>query len=151
MLSTAMKSVGEAMAIGRNFAESLQKALRSLETGLSGLDPIEVRGLGEGDDANAFRAALAATTPDRLRVAAQAIRHGLPIEQVRAITQYDPWFLDRIDEIVSAEKAVEKDGLPDDPERLRRLKSMGFSDKRLAQLCDGTEKEVRDFRRKTRM
>jgi len=145
-LSTAMKSVGEAMAIGRTFGESLQKALRSLETGLCGLDPIDVPGLGEGDDANAFRAALAAPTPDRLRVAAQAIRHGLPIEQVRAITQYDPWFLDRLDEIVSAEFKVAAEGLPDDPAAVRALKAMGFSDKRLAQLCDASEQQVRSFR-----
>ncbi len=146
MLSTAMKSVGEAMAIGRTFGESLQKALRSLETGLCGLDPIDVPGLGEDDDANAFRAALAAPTPDRLRVAAQAIRHGLPIEQVRAITQYDPWFLDRLDEIVSAELKVAAEGLPDDPGALRALKAMGFSDKRLAQLCGASEKQMRSFR-----
>ena len=147
MLSTAMKSVGEAMAIGRTFAESLQKAMRSLETGLCGLDPIEIPGLGEGDDANAFRAALAAPTPDRLRVTAQAIRHGLPIEQVRAITQYDPWFLDRIEEIVIAEQSVERDGLPADADALRALKAMGFSDKRLAALCDGAEAQVRAHRR----
>ena len=146
MLSTAMKSVGEAMAIGRTFAESLQKALRSLETGLCGLDPIAIQGLGEGDDADAFRAALAAPTPERLRVAAQAIRHGLPIEQVRAITQYDPWFLDRIDEIVAAERLVEREGLPDDPDALLALKAMGFSDQRLAQLCGGSQAEVRAFR-----
>ena len=146
-LSTAMKSVGEAMAIGRNFAESLQKALRSLETGLSGLDPIAVPGLGEGDDANAFRAALAAPTPDRLRVAAEALRCGLPIEQVRAITQYDPWFIDQLESIVAAEKTVEAEGLPGDAQALRALKSMGFSDKRLAALCGGTESEVRAFRR----
>ncbi len=147
MLSTAMKSVGEAMAIGRTFAESMQKAMRSLETDLCGLDPIEIPGLGESDDANAFRAALAAPTPDRLRVTAQAIRHGLPIEQVRAITQYDPWFLDRIEEIIVAEQTVAAEGLPSDAAVLRRLKAMGFSDKRLAQLCDGDEKEVREFRR----
>ena len=147
MLSTAMKSVGEAMAIGRTFAESMQKAMRSLETGLCGLDPIDISGLGEGDDANAFRAALAAPTPDRLRVTAQAIRHGLPIEQVRAITSYDPWFLDRIEEIVVAEQTVATDGVPEDPEALRNLKSMGFSDRRLAQLCGADEKSVRDFRR----
>ena len=146
-LSTAMKSVGEAMAIGRSFKESLQKALRSLETGFCGLDPIDIPGLGEGDDANAFRAALAAPTPDRLRVAAQAFRHGLPIEQVRLITQYDPWFLEQIEEIVAAEKTIETNGLPDDAERLRALKSMGFSDKRLARLCGATENQVRDFRR----
>jgi carbamoyl-phosphate synthase large subunit len=146
MLSTAMKSVGEAMAIGRTFAESLQKALRSLETGLSGLDPIDIPGLGEGDDADAFHAALAAPTPERLRVAAQAIRHGLPTEQVRLFTQYDPWFLDRLCEIVAAEKEIARNGLPEDPARLRALKAMGFSDKRLAQLCGGAEDEVRAFR-----
>ncbi|WP_425408495.1 carbamoyl-phosphate synthase large subunit [Hyphococcus sp.] len=147
MLSTAMKSVGEAMAIGRTFSESMQKALRSLETGLCGLDPIEIAGLGEDDDLNAFRAALAAPTPDRLRVAAQALRHELPIEQVRAITQYDPWFLDQIAEIIAAEKDIEKDGVPSDAERLRAIKAMGFSDKRLAQLAGGTEEDVRTFRR----
>ena len=146
-LSTAMKSVGEAMAIGRCFAESMQKALRSLETGLSGLDPIAIAGLGEGDDANAFRAALAAPTPDRLRVAAQALRQGLPVEQVRAITQYDPWFIEQIEGVVAAEKTVEAEGLPDDVAALRALKTMGFSDKRLAKLCGGTEAEVRRFRR----
>ena len=145
-LSTAMKSVGEAMAIGRCFAESMQKALRSLETGLSGLDPIDVQGLGAGDDANAFRAALAAPTPDRLRVTAEALRHGLPIEQVRSITQYDPWFLEQINDIVTMEKTVASEGLPADADGLRALKAMGFSDKRLAQLCDGDEAQVRRFR-----
>lgn len=146
-LSTAMKSVGEAMAIGRCFAESMQKALRSLETGLSGFDPIDVPGLGAGDDANAFRAALAAPTPDRLRVTAEALRHGLPIEQVRSITQYDPWFLEQINDIVTAEKTVESEGLPQNADALRALKAMGFSDKRLAQLCGGDEAGVRRFRR----
>ncbi len=146
-LTTAMKSVGEAMAIGRTFPEALQKALRSLETGLSGLDPIEVAGLGQGDDANAFRAALAAPTPDRLRVAAEALRQGLPVEQVRAITQYDPWFLDQIAGIVAAEAEVIANGLPDDADALRALKAQGFSDKRLAMLADGTEAGVRAHRR----
>ena len=146
-LSTAMKSVGEAMAIGRSFAESMQKALRSLETGLNGLDPIEIPGLGEGDDANAFRAALAAATPDRLRVAAQAFRHGLPIEQVRMITQYDPWFLEQLSSIVTAEQRLEREGLPSDPGRLRNIKAMGFSDARLAELCDATQNDIRKFRK----
>ncbi|MEM9704751.1 MAG: carbamoyl-phosphate synthase large subunit [Pseudomonadota bacterium] len=147
LLTTAMKSVGEAMAIGRSFQESMQKAMRSLETNLSGLDPIDVPGLGLGDDANAFRAALAAPTPDRLRVAAQAFRLGLTNEEVRAITQYDPWFLDQIEDIINAERKVETEGLPTDPIALRRLKGMGFSDKRLAALCGGTEEEVRAHRR----
>ena len=146
VLSTAMKSVGEAMAIGRNFKESMQKALRSLETGLGGLDPIEIDGLGFGDDANAFRAALSSSTPDRLRVAAQAFRHGMAIEQVRAITRFDPWFLEQLEDIVATERAIEADGLPTDPAQLTRLKSMGFSDKRLGELCDGTEAEVRAHR-----
>jgi len=147
ILTTAMKSVGEAMAIGRNFKESLQKALRSLETGINGLDPIEIDGLGQGDDVNAFRAALAAPTPERLRVTAQAFRYGLPIEQVRAITQYDSWFLEQIEDIVTAEKAVEADGLPTDASALTALKAIGFSDKRLGELCGGTEQEVRAHRR----
>ena len=147
ILTTAMKSVGEAMAIGRNFKASLQKALRSLETGINGLDPIEIDGLGQGDDVNAFRAALAAPTPERLRVTAQAFRYGLPIEQVRAITQYDPWFLEQIEDIVAAEKKVEVEGLPTDPKALTELKAIGFSDKRLGELCSGTEKDVRAHRR----
>jgi carbamoyl-phosphate synthase large subunit len=147
-LTTAMKSVGEAMAIGRSFPEALQKALRSLETGLSGLDPIPVPGLGEGDDANAFRAALASPTPDRIRVAAEALRQGLPIEQVRAITQYDPWFLEQIAGIIAAEADVAANGVPADPERLRALKAMGFSDKRLATLAGGAETEMRAHRLK---
>ncbi|GGD06865.1 carbamoyl-phosphate synthase large subunit [Aquisalinus flavus] len=148
LLTTAMKSVGEAMAIGRTFQESLQKALRSLETGLCGLDPIKIEGLGGDDDVNAFRAALAAPTPERLRVTAEALRHGIPIEQVRAITSYDPWFLDQIQGIVEAEEKVAREGIPSNPESLRYLKAMGFSDKRLAQLADGTEEEVRAHRYK---
>ncbi len=148
LLTTAMKSVGEAMAIGRNFQESLQKALRSLETGLCGLDPIEVEGLGGDDDINAFRAALAAPTPERLRVTAEALRHGIPIEQVRMITSYDPWFLDQLQGIIDAEEQVHRNGLPADAEALRDLKMMGFSDKRLAQLCQGTEEDVRAHRQK---
>ena len=146
-LSTAMKSVGEAMAIGRTFAESLQKALRSLEVGLDGLDPIDVPGLGLGDDLNAFRAALAQTTPDRLRLAAQALRADLPVEQVRAITRYDDWFLDQLYAIVSMEKTIEHDGLPSDPERLRQIKAMGFSDATLARLAGAEDATaVRKFR-----
>ena len=146
LLTTAMKSVGEAMAIGRTFQESLQKALRSLETGLCGLDPIKIDDLGGDDDINAYRRALAAPTPERLRVTAEAMRAGIPVEQVRSATAYDPWFLEQIRGIVEAEEEVQRDGLPADAEGLRQLKAMGFSDKRLAQLCDGTEDEVRAHR-----
>ncbi|MGV6801227.1 MAG: carbamoyl-phosphate synthase large subunit [bacterium] len=148
LLTTAMKSVGEVMAIGRNFAESLQKALRGMETGLVGLDPIEIEGLGGDDDINAFRAALAAPTPQRLRVTAEALRHGIPLEQVRAITSYDPWFLEQIEAIIAAEHLVKENGLPTDYNGLFKLKSLGFSDSRLAQLADGQEDEVRQLREK---
>ncbi|MEM9810616.1 MAG: carbamoyl-phosphate synthase large subunit [Pseudomonadota bacterium] len=145
-LSTAMKSVGEVMAIGRTFQESLQKALRGLETGLSGLDPIAIQGIGGDDDAAALRKALAAATPERLRVAAQALRMGLPTEQVRMVTAYDPWFIEQMQGIIEAEAGVAREGLPTDSRALQKLKSMGFSDERLAQLADGTAAEVRELR-----
>jgi carbamoyl-phosphate synthase large subunit len=142
-LTTSMKSVGEAMAIGRTFAESLQKALRSLETGLTGLD--EIDDLPAHPDA--IRAALARPTPDRLRVAAQALRHGFPLDDVAAITKYDPWFLGEIQTILAAEAGIARDGLPSDTEGLRRLKAMGFADARLAKLAGLTESAVRALRR----
>jgi carbamoyl-phosphate synthase large subunit len=132
LLSTAMKSVGEVMAIGRSFHESLQKALRGLETGLSGLD--EVREL-QGAGTDEIQAALSRPTPDRLLVAAQALREKFSVADVAAITHYDPWFLDRLAEIVAAEEGVARDGLPTDAAGLRALKAMGFSDKRLADLA----------------
>ena len=131
VLSTAMKSVGEVMAIGRSFHESLQKALRGLETGLIGLDG--VRAL-YGAPKEEIEAALAVPSPDRLLVAAQALREGLTVAEVHAITKYDPWFLERIGEIVEEEEAICRDGLPGDAAGLRRLKAMGFSDRRLAEL-----------------
>jgi len=131
ILSTAMKSVGEVMAIGRSFSESLQKALRGLETGLIGLDG--VRDLYGAPKAQ-IEAALAVPGPDRLLVAAQALREGLSVEEIHAITRYDPWFLERIAEIVEAEEAICRDGLPGDAQGLRTLKAMGFSDRRLAEL-----------------
>jgi carbamoyl-phosphate synthase large subunit len=131
LLSTAMKSVGEAMAIGRNFHESLQKALRSLETGLIGLDG--VRSL-YGAPRIEIEAALARPSPDRLLVAAQAMREGPSNEEIHAITRYDPWFLDRLREIVEAEEDICRNGLPSDAAGLRRLKAMGFCDRRMAEL-----------------
>jgi carbamoyl-phosphate synthase large subunit len=131
ILSTAMKSVGEVMAIGRSFAESLQKALRGLETGLIGLDGVQAL---YGASKEEIEAALAVPGPDRLLVAAQALREGLGVGEIHAITHYDPWFLERIAEIVEAEEGVCRDGLPGDAAGLRRLKAMGFSDRRLAEL-----------------
>ncbi|MFV0625139.1 carbamoyl-phosphate synthase large subunit [Sphingomonas sp. ac-8] len=132
VLSTAMKSVGEVMAIGRNIHESLQKALRGLETGLSGFNEVERLVGGRRD---LIEAALAVATPDRLLVAAQALREGFTVAEVHAIAKYDPWFLERIAEIVAAENEVKAHGLPIDAAGMRRLKAMGFSDKRLARLA----------------
>jgi carbamoyl-phosphate synthase large subunit len=131
LLSTAMKSVGEVMAIGRNFAESLQKALRGLETGLCGLD--RVREL-EGADPSEIERALARSTPDRLLVAAEALRQGFTVERINEIAGFDPWFLRRLEEIVRTEEEVRASGLPSDARAMRRLKAMGFADARLAQL-----------------
>jgi carbamoyl-phosphate synthase large subunit len=133
-LTTAMKSVGEVMAIGRTFQESLQKALRGLETGLTGLDEIEIPGLGQGDDKNAIRAALGTPTPDRLRMVAQAIRMGTSLEDVHQMCRIDPWFLEQIEGIIAMEERVREHGLPQDARNLRMLKSMGFSDARLGSL-----------------
>ena len=132
LLSTAMKSVGEVMAIGRTIHESLQKALRGLETGLSGFNFVD-RLIGASHEQ--IKSELARATPDRLLIVAQAIREGLPLAEINRIAGYDMWFLDRIAEIVAAEEEVCRNGLPRDAVGLRRLKAMGFSDKRLAYLA----------------
>ncbi|WP_158814874.1 carbamoyl-phosphate synthase large subunit [Methylocapsa sp. S129] len=147
VLTTAMKSVGEAMAIGRTFAESLQKALRSLETGLTGLDEIEIEGLGKGDDHNALRAAIGKPTPDRLLNVAQAMRAGMSVEEIHDVCKIDPWFLQRIAEIVALEQKVRRHGLPKDAANLRSLKAAGFSDSRLAALTGVAEADVLQARR----
>ena len=131
-LSTAMKSVGEVMAIGRTIHESLQKALRGLETGLSGFNFVERL---KGASHDQLRNELAQRTPDRLLNTAQAIREGLPLADINRVAGYDMWFLERIAEIVAAEQDVCENGLPRDARGLRRLKAMGFSDKRLAYLA----------------
>jgi len=131
-LSTAMKSVGEVMAIGRNFKESLQKALRGLETDLDGFNRMPAL---EGVSREVIVAALSQATPERILTVAQAFREGFTMEEVQAITHYDPWFLRHIEEIISEEAMIGREGLPNDAAELRRLKSMGFSDKRLATLA----------------
>jgi carbamoyl-phosphate synthase large subunit len=145
-LTTSMKSVGEVMAIGRTFAESLQKALRGLESGLTGLDDLALEGLGQGDDKNVIRAALGQPTPDRILKVAQAMRLGVDHEQIHASCRIDPWFLMRIQEIVDTEARVRAYGLPGSAEQLRLLKAMGFSDARLAKLAKLSEAEVRKRR-----
>ena len=143
-LTTAMKSVGEVMAIGRTIHESMQKALASLETGLSGFDDIAIPG---APDRAAIFKALGQATPDRLRVIAQAMRHGLTNEDINGATSFDPWFLARIREIIETEAEVKKNGLPVDAAGLRRLKMMGFTDGRLAALTGRDEGQVRRARR----
>ncbi|MFT6169048.1 MAG: carbamoyl-phosphate synthase large subunit [Celeribacter sp.] len=143
-LSTAMKSVGEVMAIGRTFHESMQKALASMETGLSGFDEIEIEGAPEK---SAVIKALSKATPDRLRVIAQAIRHGLTNDEIHAANSYDPWFLERIREIVDAEAVIRKEGLPVSEDGLRRVKMLGFTDARLAMLTGRDEANIRRARR----
>jgi carbamoyl-phosphate synthase large subunit len=143
-LTTAMKSVGEAMAIGRTFHESLQKALASMETGLTGFDEIAIPG---APDRAAISKALSLATPDRLRVIAQAMREGFSNDDIQAITAFDPWFLARIREIIDTEAQIRKAGLPVNADDLRKLKMMGFTDARLAKLTGRDEDQVRRARR----
>ncbi len=144
VLTTSMKSVGEVMAIGRSFHESLQKALAALETGLAGLDEIAIPG---APDPAAIRRALAVPTPDRIRIIAQAMREGLSDAEIHEATVWDPWFLARIREIIAAEADIRARGLPADAEGLRRLKMLGFTDARLAKLSGKTEAALRRLRR----
>ncbi|CUI66535.1 carbamoyl-phosphate synthase large subunit [Cognatishimia activa] len=142
-LTTAMKSVGEAMSIGRTIHESMQKALSSMESGLTGFDEIDIEGAPEKA---AIVRALSQQTPDRLRVIAQAMRHGLTNEEIQNVTMFDPWFLDRIREIIDAEAEVRANGLPVEEQGLRHLKMLGFSDARLAILTGRDEDNVRRAR-----
>ncbi|MBN9526687.1 MAG: carbamoyl-phosphate synthase large subunit [Alphaproteobacteria bacterium] len=149
LLTTAMKSVGEAMALGRNFHESLQKALRSMETGLTGLNEVVIPNL-TGDpiaDRQVTLAELTRPTPNRLLVIAQALRQGLSVKDIAEACRYDTWFIERLKEIVDAEAQVRKDGLPEGGPGLARLKRMGFSDARLAELAGIDAAKVADRRR----
>jgi carbamoyl-phosphate synthase large subunit len=148
ILTTAMKSVGEVMAIGRTFQESLQKALRGLETGLTGLNEIKIEGIGEDDDKNAIRAALASPRPDRILKIAQALRLGATVDQIHAACKYDPWFIREIAGIVKMEEKIREKGLPKDAVNFRSLKAMGFSDRRLAELIRSSEDKIRAHRHK---
>ena len=145
LLSTSMKSVGEAMAIGRNFAEALQKGLRSMETGLSGLDPVEPPGDGGAD---AYRAVLSTPRPERLLMAAQALRAGLSVEDIHDKARFDPWFLRQLQAVVEAEREIEAGGLPRDARAMRRIKALGFSDVQLARLAGTSADAVAKHRAK---
>ncbi|MCZ4269284.1 MAG: carbamoyl-phosphate synthase large subunit [Pseudomonadota bacterium] len=152
-LTTAMKSVGEAMAIGRTIHESMQKALASMESGLTGFDEVDIPGVHAGlwesvgaDDKAAVIKAISQQTPDRLRTIAQAMRHGLSDVEIQGVTKFDPWFLARIREIIDAEREIRKNGLPMREDKLRALKMLGFSDARLGQLTGRDEDNVRRAR-----
>ncbi|UYN96716.1 MAG: carbamoyl-phosphate synthase large subunit [Enhydrobacter sp.] len=144
LLTTSMKSVGEAMSIGRTFQESLQKALRSMETGLTGLNEIEIKG---APDKAALVAALARPTPDRILVIAQAFRHGLSVEEIAHASKYEPWFLRQIEELVEVEVRLKADGLPKDAKAMLELKKKGFSDERLGELTGHGAGEIARRRR----
>ncbi len=144
LLTTSMKSVGEAMSIGRTFQESLQKALRSMETGLTGLNEIEIKG---APDKTAVVGALARPTPDRVLVIAQAFRCGLSVEEVAHASKFEPWFLRQIEELVKVEAAIRAHGLPKDAKGLLDLKKKGFSDERLAELTGQSAADVAGKRR----
>ncbi|MCW9002129.1 MAG: carbamoyl-phosphate synthase large subunit [Rhodospirillales bacterium] len=146
ILSTAMKSVGEAMSIGRCFAESLQKGLRSMETGLTGLNEVVIAGADAEDADDAIRAALGRPSPDRLLVIAQAFRHGMSLERIQEACKYEPWFLRQVEAIVMAENALREKGLPNDAVEMLHFKKMGFSDERIAELT-GRELKVVKHRR----
>ncbi|WP_091742670.1 carbamoyl-phosphate synthase large subunit [Phenylobacterium immobile] len=147
-LTTSMKSVGEVMAIGRTFAESLQKALRGLETGLTGLNEVAIENADDPETGHAaIVRALGTPTPDRLLVIAQAFRHGFSVEDIHAACSYEPWFLRQLQALVHEEHRVRAEGLPGTAQGFRALKAQGFSDARLAQLTGLKEAEVREARR----
>ncbi len=147
LLTTSMKSVGESMAIGRCFQEALQKALRSMETGLTGLDEIDIPDDDAGKIREAIVAALARPTPDRLLVIAQALRFGFAVEEICRISSFDPWFVRQVEDLVTAEAEIRKKGLPKDAAGWTRVKQMGFGDARLAQLVKKPEADVSAARR----
>ena len=165
VLSTAMKSVGEAMAIGRSFHESVQKALASMETGLTGFDEVDIDGMPSDDQMvlrdgilvgktleiqtvvdKALTRELAIQSPDRMRVIAHSMRYGFSDDEINDITRFDPWFLARIREIIEAETIVKANGLPEDELGIRRLKMIGFTDGRLAILTGRSETDIRNAR-----
>ena len=148
LLTTSMKSVGEAMSVGRCFTESLQKGLRSMETGLTGLNEIYLSETGEPlNEPGALKAALLKPRPDRLLVVAQAFREGMSLEDIQQACKFDPWFLEQIQSIVTVEKEIKASGLPSDAPTMARLKRMGFSDERIGEVLDLAADAVAEKRR----
>jgi len=144
LLSSSMKSVGEVMSIGGVFAESLQKGLRSLEIGLTGMN--EVEGFEEEGKDNILDQ-LCLARPDRLLLIAQAFRLGHSLEDIQEACNYDPWFLEQIKTIVVVEAQIKRDGIPDHTAGLLALKKMGFSDERLSEISGLDAAMIRHRRR----
>ena len=147
-LTSAMKSVGETMAIGRTFQESFQKALRSIETDLDGFNNIRIPGYKNGGDKSSISAALSRPTPERILYVAQAFREGINLEEIFDCSKIDPWFLKQIEEIIEIEKAIETSGFPKNYEELQYIKSKGFSDKRIAKILNVKTKKITSLRDK---
>ncbi|MDA8653846.1 carbamoyl-phosphate synthase large subunit [Alphaproteobacteria bacterium] len=146
-LNTAMKSVGEGMAIGRNFQESLQKALRSMETGLTGLnEPENAPDISTPEGLSAMRAALTNAMPFRLLMAAHALRQGMSEQDIHDLAGFDPWFIEQLNQLIIAEKLIQKSGVPSNENAMRQIKKMGFSDARIGELTNKTEQEIRKHR-----
>ena len=144
-LTTQMKSVGEVMAIGRTFQESMQKALRGLEVGVSGFDPL--LDVSDEDHSKVLYNQLAEAGPDRIWYLADAFRQSMSLDEIFNITKIDPWFLAQIQDLVAEESALKNTSLSNvDEKLLYRLKRKGFSDKRLADILNCSETEVRERR-----
>ena len=146
-LTTSMKSVGEVMAIGRSFEESFQKAMRSMEEGLTGLDEMVI-GDGAEPHPDQIRAAMSIPAPRRILYVAQAMRHGMSLDDIHAACKIDMWFLERLKTIVDVEDEIKSRGLPLDAQGWREIKSLGFSDARLAKLMNVDEGSVTKARHK---
>ena len=148
-LTTAMKSVGEVMAMGRTFEESLQKALCSLETGLNGLQEMALVPAGVAYSEQHIVAALSQPRPDRVMIIAQAFRHGFTVEEIYKHCKYDTWYLERIKGLVDHEETLRKNGLPKNFSDWMQTKQLGFSDARIADLTGKKTEEVTKQRHKS--
>ncbi|MFT6220279.1 MAG: carbamoyl-phosphate synthase large subunit [Rickettsiales bacterium] len=146
ILSSSMKSVGEVMGIGRCFAESLQKALRSMEANICGLDDVKINCINPDERKKLIIARLKIAEPNRILLIAQAFREGISLEEIKIASGFEPWFLDQLSDLVEIERKILKNGLPETGDEMLALKKLGFADKRLAKLSNKTEKEVYDIR-----
>ncbi len=152
ILSSTMRSVGEAMAIGRNFAESIQKGLASMEIGLSGFDEIAIDGIKDGlnlkEKQEIIKKSLDCLSPTRILKIAQALRCQISIKEICQITKYDPWFIREIKKIIDCEEVIKKEGLPQTKIGFLNIKKLGFCDERLAKLAGKKTEEIYDIRQK---